>query len=261
MVAQSFSGNVPVHRFLFSFFLVDVLMTHFHLFFFCFSPTVRPSGRHAEISSITGLQQQIKAAFGRWRKRGAPSSHTGLEEEVGGGQHQPIREDSFDHPLNVRLSAQSQTFSHPHRLTVFPPFPSGASSSSSSTTTTSPCAATNASPVSKSATSGPKSSSSSSHPFAFVRGLRKRRGGETSESAHQQQQHRHLTDPSSERIRSRTDGGWSNCSFAGQDLGSFPLTSKSRSDHSLHRILKEDNTWTVFATLRPPSGNCHYGVA
>ena len=91
--------------------------------------------------------------------------------------------------------------------------------------------------------------------------LRKWCDGETSKSAHQQQQHRHLTDPSSERIRSRTDGGWSNCSFAGQDLGSFPLTSKSRSDHSLHRILKEDNTWTVFATLRPPSGNCHYGVA
>lgn len=213
----------------------------------------------AEISSITGLQQQIKAAFGRWRKRGAPSSsHAGLEEEVGGGSNSSssqdghrIREDSFDHPLNVRLSAQSRTFSHPHRLTVFPPFPSGVSSSSSSAT----------SPAHASAPASTKSAGtkSSSHPFAFVRGLRKRRG-EGSESTPQQQhqQHHHhlhhLTDPSSDRVRSRTDGGWTNCSIAGQDYGSYPLASKSRSDHSLHRILKDDNTWTVFATLRPPCG-------
>lgn len=132
-----------------------------------------------------------------------------------------IREDSFDHPLNVRLSAQSQTFSHPHRLTVFPPFPSGASTTSSS--------------------SSPKSSSKSgSHPFAFVRGLRKRRGGEESSQAD-------------------TESCWTTAAAAAghqQDFtSSFPLTSKSRSDHSLHRILKDDNTWTVFATLRPPSGS------
>jgi hypothetical protein len=95
-----------------------------------------------------------------------------------------------------------------------------------------------------------------------VRGLRKRRGGRGGEGSESQSnhQHRNLSDLCSDRIRSRTagDSGWPNCSsrLGGQDhFGSFgPLTSKSRSDHSLHRILKEDNTWTVFATLRPPSG-------
>nr|CAG4640175.1 EOG090X098F [Daphnia pulex]SVE84981.1 EOG090X098F [Daphnia pulex] len=228
-----------------------------------------------EISSITGLQQQIKAAFGRWRKRGtpsSPSSSSAFEEEVGGG---PIREDCFDHPLNVRLSAQSQTFSHPHRLTVFPPFPSGSGASPiSSSANVSPArtnkssAFTSASPSNPTGAGGGGSSSSSSkssggsHPFSFVRGLRKRRAGrEGSESTSTtNQQHRNLSDLCSDRIRSRTagDSGWPNCSSrlgGGQDhFGSFgPLTSKSRSDHSLHRILKEDNTWTVFATLRPPS--------
>jgi hypothetical protein len=183
----------------------------------------------------------------------------------GGG---PIREDCFDHPLNVRLSAQSQTFSHPHRLTVFPPFPSGSGASPSSANV-SP-ARTNKSSASPSNPTGAGGSSSSkssggSHPFSFVRGLRKRRAGrEGSESTSTNQQHRNLSDLCSDRIRSRTagDSGWPNCSSrfgGGQDhFGSFgPLTSKSRSDHSLHRILKEDNTWTVFATLRPPSGSSH----
>nr|SVE84365.1 EOG090X098F [Daphnia pulex] len=218
-----------------------------------------------EISSITGLQQQIKAAFGRWRKRGtpsSPSSSSAFEEEVGSGGG-PIREDCFDHPLNVRLSAQSQTFSHPHRLTVFPPFPSGSGASPSSANV-SP-ARTNKSSASPSNPTGAGGSSSKSsggsHPFSFVRGLRNRRAGrEGSESTSTNQQHRNLSDLCSDRIRSRTagDSGWPNCSSrlgCGQDhFGSFgPLTSKSRSDHSLHRILKEDNTWTVFATLRPPS--------
>nr|SVE89993.1 EOG090X098F [Daphnia sinensis] len=218
------------------------------------------------ISSITGLQQQIKAAFGRWRKRGTPSSpsSSALEEEVGG----PIREDCFDHPLNVRLSAQSQTFSHPHRLTVFPPFPSGGASPSSSAnvsparTKKSSVFHTSATP-STAAGGGGNSKSGGSHPFSFVRGLRKRRAARAGEASDQaqssQQQHRTLTDLCSDRLRSRTAGesGWPNCTsrLAGQDhFGPFgPLTAKSRSDHSLHRILKEDNTWTVFATLRPPS--------
>nr|SVE87488.1 EOG090X098F [Daphnia similis] len=223
-----------------------------------------------EISSITGLQQQIKAAFGRWRKRGTPSSpsSSALEEEVGG----PIREDCFDHPLNVRLSAQSQTFSHPHRLTVFPPFPSGGASPSSSAnvsparTKKSSVFNTSATPSSAAGGGGNSKPGGSSHPFSFVRGLRKRRAaraGEASDQAQsnqqQQQQHRTLTDLCSDRLRSRTaaESGWPNCTtrLAGQDhFGPFgPLTAKSRSDHSLHRILKEDNTWTVFATLRPPS--------
>nr|SVE89373.1 EOG090X098F [Daphnia sinensis] len=218
------------------------------------------------ISSITGLQQQIKAAFGRWRKRGTPSSpsSSALEEEVGG----PIREDCFDHPLNVRLSAQSQTFSHPHRLTVFPPFPSGGASPSSSANV-SPARTKKSSVFNTSATpstaagGGGNSKSGGSHPFSFVRGLRKRRAARAGEASDQaqssQQQHRTLTDLCSDRLRSRTAGesGWPNCTsrLAGQDhFGPFgPLTAKSRSDHSLHRILKEDNTWTVFATLRPPS--------
>uniref|UniRef100_A0A0P5E3R5 SHC-transforming protein n=1 Tax=Daphnia magna TaxID=35525 RepID=A0A0P5E3R5_9CRUS len=221
-------------------------------------PTVK------EISSITGLQQQIKAAFGRWRKRGTPSSpsSSALEEEVGG----PIREDCFDHPLNVRLSAQSQTFSHPHRLTVFPPFPSGGASPSSSANV-SPARSKKSSVFNTSTTpssaagGGGNSKSGGSHPFSFVRGLRKRRAtraGEASE-AQSNQQHRNLTDLCSDRLRSRTaaESGWPNCTtrLAGQDhFAPFgPLTAKSRSDHSLHRILKEDNTWTVFATLRPPS--------
>ncbi|XP_057365477.1 uncharacterized protein LOC130686265 isoform X2 [Daphnia carinata] len=221
-----------------------------------------------EISSITGLQQQIKAAFGRWRKRGAPSSHAGLEEEVGGGGHQPIREDSFDHPLNVRLSAQSQTFSHPHRLTVFPPFPSGAASSSSANvsparTKKSSVFHTSATPSTAAGGGGNSKSggAASSHPFAFVRGLRKRRAARAGEASEAQSNHQHrtLTDLCSDRLRSRTaaESGWPNCTtrLAGHDhFGPFgPLTAKSRSDHSLHRILKEDNTWTVFATLRPPS--------
>nr|SVE77715.1 EOG090X098F [Daphnia lumholtzi] len=223
-----------------------------------------------QIGSITGLQQQIKAAFGRWRKRGTPSSpsSSALEEEVGGA----IREDCFDHPLNVRLSAQSQTFSHPHRLTVFPPFPSSGASPTSSANV-SPARTKKSSVFNTSATpstaagGGGNSKSGGSHPFSFVRGLRKRRAaraGEASDQAqpnqHQQQhQHRTLTDLCSDRLRSRTAGesGWPNCTtrLAGQDhFGPFgPLTAKSRSDHSLHRILKEDNTWTVFATLRPPS--------
>nr|SVE85606.1 EOG090X098F [Daphnia pulicaria] len=225
-----------------------------------------------EISSITGLQQQIKAAFGRWRKRGtpsSPSSSSAFEEEVGSGGG-PIREDCFDHPLNVRLSAQSQTFSHPHRLTVFPPFPSGsgASPSSSSSANVSPARTnkssaftTSASPSNPTGGGGSSSKSSGgSHPFSFVRGLRKRRAGREGSESTSHQQHRNLSDLCSDRIRSRTagDSGWPNCSSrlgGGQDhFGSFgPLTSKSRSDHSLHRILKEDNTWTVFATLRPPS--------
>ena len=222
----------------------------------------------AEISSITGLQQQIKAAFGRWRKRGTPSSpsSSGLEEEVGGG---PIREDCFDHPLNVRLSAQSQTFSHPHRLTVFPPFPSGGASPSSSSANVSPARTNKSSAFSTSNSASPSnpaggtSKSSGSHPFSFVRGLRKRRGGREGSESQSNQQHRNLSDLCSDRIRSRTagDSGWPSCSsrLGGPDhFGSFgPLTSKSRSDHSLHRILKEDNTWTVFATLRPPSGSSH----
>lgn len=189
----------------------------------------------------------------------------------GGG---PIREDCFDHPLNVRLSAQSQTFSHPHRLTVFPPFPSGsgASPSSSSSVNVSPARTNKSSAFTTSAspsnpTGGVGSSSKSSggsHPFSFVRGLRKRRAGRDGSESTSHQQHRNLSDLCSDRIRSRTagDSGWPNCSSrlgGGQDhFGSFgPLTSKSRSDHSLHRILKEDNTWTVFATLRPPSGSSH----
>jgi hypothetical protein len=239
---------------------------------FCWSGLGR-----AEISSITGLQQQIKAAFGRWRKRGtpsSPSSSSAFEEEVGSGGG-PIREDCFDHPLNVRLSAQSQTFSHPHRLTVFPPFPSGSGASPSSSSANVSPARTNkssafatsssASPSNPTGSGGSSSKSSGgSHPFSFVRGLRKRRAGREGSESTSHQQHRNLSDLCSDRIRSRTagDSGWPNCSSrlgGGQDhFGSFgPLTSKSRSDHSLHRILKEDNTWTVFATLRPPSGSSH----
>nr|CAG4649485.1 EOG090X098F [Scapholeberis mucronata]SVE93729.1 EOG090X098F [Scapholeberis mucronata] len=225
-------------------------------------------------SSITGLQQQIKAAFGRWRKRGtSSSSHNGLEEEaVSGSSSHRIREDCFDHPLNVRLSAQSQTFSHPHRLTVFPPFPSGLSTSSSNTSgnnnnnnnyndstnrATSPTTSTGGGGGKSAGQKSGSSSGGSSHPFSFVRGLhRKRREGSESST-----QRHHLTDPSSDRVRSRTadttgcgSSGWSTLTRGGQEFtGSYPLASKSRSDHSLHRILKDDNTWTVFATLRPPS--------
>lgn len=163
------------------------------------------------------MQQQIKAAFGRWRKRGSPSSHgAGSSEEEA-----RIRDDNtFEHPLDVRVSPQSQTFSHPHRVTVFPPFPSPSSSAAA-----------------PSATSADKSSAGSAHhPFSFVRGLRKRRSEHAAEPSHPD-----------DRARSRTDPSWT-------PSGPGALASKSRSDHSLHRILKDDSTWTVFATLRPPCG-------
>nr|CAG4648049.1 EOG090X098F [Moina brachiata]SVE93115.1 EOG090X098F [Moina brachiata] len=170
-----------------------------------------------KISSITGLQQQIKAAFGRWRKRGSPSSHgAGSSEEEA-----RIRDDdTFEQPLNVRVSPQSQTFSHPHRLTVFPPFPLPASSSSPASSCCAPAAPAGARPA------------SAHHPFSFVRGLRKRRSNGTE---------RPLAEPTRPDARpSHADVG-----------GPAPLASKSRSDHSLHRILKDDSSWTVFATLRP----------
>nr|CAG4641842.1 EOG090X098F [Eurycercus lamellatus] len=213
--------------------------------------------------SITGLQQQIKAAFGRWRKRGGQSQTSSStsgghaccsseEAESGGGgggggrgRGGGIREDSFDHPLDVRLSAQSQTFSHPHRVTVFPPFPSpsggvGAGGGGSTATTK----------------SNNSTNTNSSNPFAFVRGLRgaskdKRRstGLEESQTG--------VKDPFSSSHRADT-AGWSTCgSVPPVDFvsSSFPagLGSKSRSDHNLHRILKDDKAWTVFATLRPPT--------
>ena len=205
------------------------------------------SGKFSEISSITGLQQQIKAAFGRWRKRGGPSTSSSpppsSEEEspstASCSSGQPLREDVFSHPLNVRVSAQSQTFSHPHRLTVFPPFPSPNSSSTPNTGN------------SKANTSS--SNNNNNRPFSFVRGLRKRRGGNN--TAGDSNTTESLSIGSESRDRCRADNSWSGCSIGGQDpFGAYPLAAKSKSDHSLHRILKEENTWTVFATLRPPNG-------
>ena len=156
--------------------------------------------------------------------------------------HQTIRENCFDHPLDIRVSPQSQTFSHPHRLTVFPPFPAPGqqpqnSSSSSSAGTR--------------ANNNNNSHHKSNNPFAFVRGLRiKKRGGDLES----------LSTPLSSSSScgaassSAVGCGWTSCSVPGQDFStSYPLASKSRSDHSLHRILKDENAWTVFATLRPPS--------
>ena len=90
----------------------------------------------AEISSITGLQQQIKAAFGRWRKKGqstssnpaADGSHPQSENSCSYIQPLPsapsaqLHQQSLD-TQNIRQTPHSQTFSHPHRVTVFPPFP------------------------------------------------------------------------------------------------------------------------------------------
>lgn len=197
-------------------------------------------GKFAEISSITGLQQQIKAAFGRWRKRGGPSTSSSpppsSEEEspstASCSSSQPLREDVFSHPLNVRVSAQSQTFSHPHRLTVFPPFPSPNSNSTPNTGSS-------------------KANTTNNRPFSFVRGLRKRRGGNNTAGDSSTAESLSVGSES----RCRVDNSWSGCSIGGQDpFGAYPLAAKSKSDHSLHRILKEENTWTVFATLRPPNG-------
>lgn len=150
---------------------------------------------------------------------------------------QPLREDVFSHPLNVRVSAQSQTFSHPHRLTVFPPFPSPNSNSTPNT----------------GSSKANISSTSNNRPFSFVRGLRKRRGGNN--TANDSNTAESLSIGSESRDRCRADNSWSGCSIGGQDpFGAYPLSAKSKSDHSLHRILKEENTWTVFATLRPPNG-------
>lgn len=202
---------------------------------------------NSEISSITGLQQQIKAAFGRWRKRGSPQGG-GNSSSSGGPQEEEaarIRDDdTFEHPLNVRLSPHSQTFSHPHRLTVFPPFPSPSSSAGGQTGNSG-----------NSASSGNSAGHRSpSHPFSFVRGLRKRRS--------EQSERERVTIVRDERARSRTD--WSSpassSSLSANNRHELvgPLASKSRSDHSLHRILKDDNAWTVFATLRSPCGTFHF---
>lgn len=173
------------------------------------------------------MQQQIKAAFGRWRKRGSPSSHGAASSE----EEARIRDDdTFEQPLNVRVSPQSQTFSHPHRLTVFPPFPLPASSSSSSSPASSCCA--------PAAPAGARPASAH-HPFSFVRGLRKRRTNGTEPTR---------TDARPHHPELLVGGG-------GGGGGPAPLASKSRSDHSLHRILKDDSSWTVFATLRPTCGN------
>lgn len=200
-----------------------------------------------EISSITGLQQQIKAAFGRWRKRGGQSSSTSTSPQYAGSEEeealsesakQQIREDSFDHPLNIRVSPSSQTFSHPHRLTVFPPFPGPPS------------------PGQTPQTSGSNNNNnkSSGNPFAFVRGLRNKRRGDSNPAS--------SDFASSSSCGGRTErttadgGGWSSRSVQSDFGSSFPLVTKSRSDHSLHRILKDDhNAWTVFATLRSPHGS------
>ena len=142
-----------------------------------------------------------------------------FEDSCCSGPTAHVNDESFD-AHSIRLSAHSRTFSHPHRVTVFPPFPSPSTPSAS------------------------KSGRSLRDPLAFVRGLRNRRHGAAEASA--------------KKVRD-DDGAssWSSCSIPGtrQEFATFPLASKSRSDHSLHRIARNENAWTVFATLRPPAGN------
>ena len=182
-----------------------------------------------EGSSITGLQQQIKAAFGRWRKRGQHSSSQGFDDSRSDSDRRSVHSLSSSHRLHedtfdshtVRVSPHSRTFSHPHRLTVFPPFPSGGSPNIPNP------------PASKSSRSG--------NPFSFVRGLGRSRKNDSDKDQ---------------------ELGWStSASSSFQEFTTFPLTAKSRSDHSLHRIIKDDNTWTVFATLRPPNSAGQYFIS
>ena len=88
-----------------------------------------------------------------------------------------------------------------------------------------------------------KSSRSVRDPFAFVRGLRKKSGTDGSGGQHP------------DKVGNEDSSNWSTCSardFSGTFTGL--ASNKSRSDHNLHRIIKDDNTWTVFATIRPPAG-------
>ena len=229
----------------------------------------------AESGSITGLQQQIKAAFGRWRKRGQSSSGGRNSDDNRSVQSVPGRldHDTFD-SHTIRLSSQSQTFSHPHRTTVFPPFPSGTcatngtsgSSSGASTTAATFSSSCGGGPSSSSAHCPPPSSSSSVsrvasstaralNPLALVRALR-RKAAAGSGTHHHHHHHHHHNRESAERERWPSPAAPSSKCAA--ELSAYPLGCKSHSDHNLHSIIKDDNTWTVFATLQPPAGHARH---
>nr|CAG4641010.1 EOG090X098F [Eulimnadia texana] len=156
---------------------------------------------HAGSSTTTGLQQQIKAAFGRWRK-GQPPRHAPVSSD----ESQPLQLDSgrtqegtFD-VRSIQLTSNTKTFSHPHKSTVYPPYPS----------------------VPKAA-----------NPFSLVRGLKRRKTLEKNKDA-------------------CVEESWKAISRSDQELHRLCVGPKSRSDNNLHRILREENTWTVFATLKGP---------
>jgi len=67
----------------------------------------------------------------------------------------------------------------------------------------------------------------------------------------EQQQHQ-------QQLCSSKEVEWNSTGRSGEDSGrqftTFPLKAKSRSDHSLNRIIRDDNTWTFIAALQPSAG-------